>query len=297
MRENGGSNGFLHDLQVISSIVTIIGAILAPIAFYFGNFPISIILSIITTFALVIHRKVSHKKHEPKFCESYLEIDNNIEIDGSSKLTRIIEVEVFKGTLASRDYRISLSGNTTLSGYSSEITKISGISDIIINTITIDSQNAIYIVKFSPELNSRNNPKIKYKIEESAGKGTFLMTRDEILDCIKEGKWVLNEPYAFMRYFVRNPIKKLITIVNLPEKYKITTNDDFWDIVIGDSNSKAYDEYKRLKKMKCFSQDIKWNKRVMKLEVNNPKVGLSYMIKWIPPAKEEYNRVLGDPSP
>ena len=156
----------------------------------------------------------------------------------------------------------------------------------------MDSQNTIYIVKFSPALNSRSNPKIKYKIEESAGKGMFLMTRDEILDCIREGKWVLNEPYAFLRYFVRNHIKKLIIIVSLPEKYKITTNDDFWDVVIGDSNSRACDEYEKLKKMKCFSQDIKWNKRVMKLEVNDPKVGLSYMIKWIPPAKEEYKRIL-----
>lgn len=69
---------------------------------------------------------------------------------------------------------------------------------------------------------------------------------------------------------------------------------EYWDVVIGDGTSRAVGEYNRIKKNegKYFSKEEIDNKTILKLDIDNPEIGLSYVLKWIPPTKEEYGKLL-----
>ena len=80
----------------------------------------------------------------------------------------------------------------------------------------------------------------------------------------------------------------------LPKNYNIS-GEEYWDVTIGDSKNKAIGEYTRTKKKeeKCFKKyHSKDGSIILELEVDKPEIGLSYGLKWIPPTKEEYEKLL-----
>ena len=219
-----------------------------------------------------------------------VQISVEVGIDGSMNETRYFELEVLEGVLSSKDYHIVLVGDKKFEDYQVEVKKIEGEKDVSFKIIGESSQNKSLLVEFSPAL--IKGDKIIYEISEVTGKNLFIMTKDELLKNINEGKWPFDQPYEYYRYQLTSPAKKLSLTTILPKEYKITTKDVFWDVVVGHSSSRNSIEFERLYKENSFSKEIVGDKQVLKLVVNEPKIFLGYMTKWKPPNKEEYKKLL-----
>jgi len=264
-----------------------------------------ILFSILYLFALLWlnERRIRDKSDESyidsqeSFTESLgyrlneYEVKMDINIYGGVIETRTFELEVLEGMLASKDYHWDLSGDKTFGDYTVEVSKIEGESDISSKIVQKTPQAISIVVEFSPAL--KKGDKIKYEISEKVEKGMFAMTQEEIIDCIRQGTWLFDEAYEFCGYMMGAPTKKYTFITLLPKDYKITTKDDFWDVIFQYSSNRNFKEYERLQKEKCFSRGTLKEKQMLKLSVDNPKMGLTYITKWKPPSKKEYEQLLG----
>lgn len=216
--------------------------------------------------------------------------ESNISLDGSVDVVRTLELEVLKGMVSSMDYR-SLSAAATIRGHEVEVSKISGTSDISVEIMERTATSARFLLKLSPPL--KEGEIMKYEIKEKYGKGCHQMTLDKIVDSIKDGKWLSDELYDYKAVLIKYPVIQLISTVVFPKNYKITTAEDFFDVKVGFyGGSRHFEEYERVRTEKCFSKETIGDKQVLRLMVNNPKVGLEYVIKWKSPSKKEYEKLL-----
>lgn len=220
-----------------------------------------------------------------------MEIETNIDADGSFTWTRNIELEVVDYDLESREYRAIVFGDNKLIDPNIEVTGDAGDSKIYHRITQRGDKSIMFVVEFSPAL--KKGRKATYSIIEKYGPGGYAMDRDCISDMIKKSEWRYNEPYEEDTSKVTYPIKKLIKKTVLPMNYNISGRE-YWDVVIGDGTTRAIGEYNRIKKNegKYFSKEEIDNKTILKLDIDNPEIGLSYVLKWIPPTKEEYEKLL-----
>ena len=220
-----------------------------------------------------------------------MEIETNIYADGSFTWTRNIELEVVDYELESREYNANVFGDNKLIDSNIEVTGDAGDSKIYHRITQRGDKSINFVVDFSPAL--KKGRKATYTIIEKYGPGGFAMDRDCISDMIKKNEWRYNEPYEEDTSKVNYPIKKLIKKTILPMNYNVSGRE-YWDVVIGDGTTRAIGEYNRIKKNegKYFSKEEIDNKTILKLDIDNPEIGLSYVLKWIPPTKEEYEKLL-----
>ena len=225
------------------------------------------------------------------FKNDKMEMETNIYADGSFTWTRNIELEVVDYELESREYSAYVLGDNKLIDPNIEVTGDAGDSKIYHRITQKGDKSIIFVVEFSPAL--KKGRKATYSIIEKYGPGGYAMDRDFISDMIKKSKWKYNEPYEEDTSKVTYPIKKLIKKTVLPMNYNIG-GKEYWDVVIGDGTTRAIGEYNRIKKKeeKYFSKEEIDNKTILKLDIDNPEIGLSYVLKWIPPTKEEYEKLL-----
>lgn len=261
-------------------------------------------------FLLLLDEKKLRKKFErdlQKTSENYIEVadlisseigcrynlymsESNIGAKGSAEVVRTVELEAIKGIVASVDYR-SLSATATIRDYEVEVLKILGTSDVSSEILERTPTTTRFLLKFSPPLKEREI--IRYEIREKYGEGRHPMTLEKILDRIKDGKWLSDEPYDYKAALIKYPVIQLVSTVILPKEYKITTAEHFFDVKVGFyGGSRHFEEYERVRREKCFSKEIIGDKQVLRLVVNNPKVGLEYAIKWKPPYEKKYKEFL-----
>jgi len=226
-------------------------------------------------------RDIGHK-------DNLYESESNICIDGTAVITRKIALEVIKGMMSSQEF-LHYSPIAGIRDYGVKVSKTMCKSDISVDVVEKTSTTVRFVVKFFPPLDE--GEKASYTIREEFGKGTYPMTAEEIFNYMKTGKWL--SPYVDKSFLVKHPVRKLILSVLLPKNYKITTTEDFFDVKKGGFyGSRSSQEYELLRKRKCFSREVVGDKQRLKLSVDNPKIGLAYVIRWDPPSKKEYERLL-----
>lgn len=217
--------------------------------------------------------------------------EDMIEMDGSKVSKREIEIEVLKGELSSKEHRTWIWSDAAIKGYQVRVFGDADESKITWKTVQASSQSFTTIVEFSPPLKIGN--KAKYTILENFGPGTYAMTQEEVLEYVKLNKWITDEPYLVRLFLITFPAQELISRVVLPKEFPISGRE-YWDVKIGEGDSRAYNEYERLKSEGCFTTDMIGNSRLLQLRVKNPKMGLSYWIKWKPPFRKDYDRILAN---
>lgn len=220
---------------------------------------------------------------------SKVESEELINIDGSKVAKRHVEIEVTKGELSAREHRFWIWGDAAVSEYEIDVFGDGDGSRITWKTVQRGPQGSNTIVEFSPPLEVGQKP--KYTIVEKFGPGTYAMTQDEVLQYIKANKWITDEPYVAKVYLISFPTTQFISRVILPKEFPITGRE-FWDVKIGEGDSRAHDEFERLKREGCFTMRVIGNLLILELTVMNPQIGLSYWIKWKPPFREEYERLI-----
>lgn len=212
--------------------------------------------------------------------------EGKINLDGSAIFIEKIKLEVLEGAVSSVDHFAFAWGDTVLKDFKVTISGVAEGSTISSRTIVQESQNVIILLEFSPALQRKAN----YEIREEMGKGIYAMTREEILDQIKENKWIMDEPYEVWTPLVVYPTDKLISRVILPKDYQIG-GEELWDVTVGFRNRDT-GEYKRLKNENCFSTKKEGDMQILELTISNPKIGHRYLIKWKPPFKKDYEKLL-----
>lgn len=220
-----------------------------------------------------------------------IEIETKIDIDGSFTSTRNMELEVIDSELDSIESHYLVFGDNTFIKPVIKVSGNAGDSKITGEIIQKGDKSIIYVVEFSPAL--KKGEKVTYEITHKGKSGGFAMHRDFISEMINKRKWRYKEPYEEDGFRIAYPIKKLIKKTILPVNYNVRGRE-YLDVLIGDGSDRAIGEYNRIKKKEkeCFSKDKPDNKIILKLEVDRPEMGLTYSLKWIPPTKKEYKKLL-----
>lgn len=220
-----------------------------------------------------------------KFDEYEHEI--KINLDGSSRKTRTIKLNIQRETLSSLDFQTMAFGDNNLINYKLDVQGQAVKSRVEKKLIHLNAKSVFFNVEFSPAL--QKNATANIGIIEEFDNGFYRMTQEEIIEMIKNNSWIVDQPYEMEILPIRYPIEKLTFRVILPKNYKIS-GDEFWDVVIGYSRSRAFEEYTRIKDENCFK--FYEGDNMFEMIVNKPKISLGYCIKWKPPSKKEYERLL-----
>jgi hypothetical protein len=221
-----------------------------------------------------------------------MEIESIVQADGSGVWKRNVELEVVGSELEEIEHRAFVFGDSELKQPSIKVSGTATYSAVSHNVTQQGDKSIIFVVKFSPSL--KKGGKANYTIEENYGPRFYAMDRDFILDMIKKGVWLYNKPYENDGHRVAYPTNKLIKRVILPKNYKIS-GTEYWDVRIGVTSRIAIGEYDRIKKEedKHFTVTYSENgNKTLALMVDNPEIGLTYGLKWIPPTKEDYEKFL-----
>lgn len=213
---------------------------------------------------------------------------SDVKIDGSAEITRIVDLEVMSGEVSSLDfYHFS----KFTEGCEITVSKISGESNVSVNILSKAPENVRFAVDFSPSLKERESAAFQTKEKYIEG---YPMTLGQIADLIREGTWT-GEPYVYKSCLVKFPTKQLVLTAVLPENYDITTSEEYFDVRVGYyGGSRHLKEYARLRKSDCCSIEKVSGRKVLKLTVKNPMMGLVYMVKWKPPTEKNYEKLCKD---
>lgn len=141
--------------------------------------------------------------------------EGKINLDGSAIFIEKIKLEVLEGVVSSVDHFVFAWGDTTLKDFKVSISGTAEGSTIGSRIISQGTQNITILIEFSPALQG----KADYEIREEIRKGIYAMTREEILDQIKENKWIMDEPYEVWTPLIVYPTDKLISRVILLKDY------------------------------------------------------------------------------
>jgi hypothetical protein len=221
-----------------------------------------------------------------------IEIESVVHADGSGVWKRNFDLEVVGPEIEAIEHRAIVFGDSKIIKPSINVSGTAEGSKISYKTIQQSDKSIIFVIDFSPSL--KKGGKAKYTIEEKYGPGFYAMDSNFILDMIKKGAWPCNEPYEEDSYKIAYPTNRLIKKVILPKNYDIS-GKEYWEVIIGDSSSIAIGEYNRIKKEEDKDFKVTYSEegnRILKLTVDKPEIGLSYGLKWIPPTKEEYEKIL-----
>ena len=146
--------------------------------------------------------------------------------------------------------------------------------------------------EFSPPLH--RNDQVVYEISEKHA-GTYMMTKEEVLEQVQRGNWLLKEPYEWTKYLIIHPTDTLLMNVTFPEEYSVEGEQPF-DVTLGQSTYRNATEINRLSKESAFSSDRAQGKlgkiESLNLSVKRPTMGMCYWLRWIPPAADSYKRLL-----
>jgi hypothetical protein len=202
--------------------------------------------------------------------------------NGDSTSETQIEIEAVSSEVASRDHKIYTSGDGCFKDTDIDV---SGESDdtLISKRIVKQDDNSINLeILFSPAL--KKHGKATYRIVRRSKKGLYAMTRQEIMEHIRNEKHSEYGPYEYSRCIVRYPTDKLRMVVNFPKDFDIS-GEQFFDVFTGQSWDRANGEVARIKKNQYIKKTFDQKEHTNKIELNieYPFVGLSYAIKWIPP--------------
>ncbi len=212
----------------------------------------------------------------------------DILIDGNGKAKTSFELEVVRGELSSRGATFNVSGD---SEYSDLKIDISGTADghKVENEIIRHGNRSIEtLVRFSPSL--KKGEKASYEITREYAKGLFLMTYEDIVKQIEKKVWGFSEPFEFTACTLTIPTKKLLLTVNLPPGYQVS-GKEFFDVFIVNSYERIDSEFKRIKESKFFSSKLENNTLALSLCIEYPEYGMTYVLKWIPPPKAQYEKL------
>lgn len=219
-----------------------------------------------------------------------IEKESIVQANSSAIFKRNFELEVVGSELEAIEHRAIVFGNNKMLTPSIDFSGSAEGSTISYRITQQSEKSVIFIIDFSPAL--KKGKKAQYSIKEEYGPGFFTMDKDSILDMIKCGIWLNDEPSEFDSSRIVYPTNKLIKKVILPKNYSVS-GKEYWDVTIGDSGSIAVGEYNRIKKEedKYFKSTYsEAGNKILELMIDSPEIGLSYWLKWIPPTKEEYEK-------
>jgi hypothetical protein len=248
------------------------------------------------------------EKLEKKYAELYgfknplIRSEKNIHLDGSADSLLAANIVATRDGFSSRVHLHQAGIGTHLDGlnYDFRVTKSAprhNVDACVLNGRPgkKKGQNRFLVdVRFAPPLDEGDE--VAYEMRETY-KGAYLMTKEEILTRIAEGRWLIREPYESTMFLVIYPTEKLILKATFPYGYKIEGNEWF-DVTVGESSYRCEPEYERLKKAKKLDVDeIVENDQkrlVLTLTVEKPIMGMCYWIKWIPPQASNYAKMLDE---
>lgn len=239
-----------------------------------------------------VEENVDQAAEKYGFRYNEIEIESVVHADGSGVWKRNFDLEVVGPELEAIEHRAIVFGDNEII---KPIIKVSGRvegSKISYKTIQQSDKSLIFVIEFSPSL--KKGGKAKFSTKEEYGPGFYAMDSDFILDMIKKGAWPYNEPYEVDRSRIAYPTNRLIKKAILPKNYDIS-GKEYWEVMIGGSSSIAIGEYNRIKKEQDKDFKVTYSKegnKILKLTVDNPEIGLSYGLKWIPPTKKDYEKFL-----
>jgi hypothetical protein len=214
-----------------------------------------------------------------------VENQREISLDGSVNAVQKYEIQTTRDGVSSRMHFFESIG-TKLLDLTTKFRVTRTCPGHTVSHHFYDSLNRFRIdIRFSPPLDRDDS--VAYEIL-STSKQTFLMTKEEVMDKIRKGKWIIDEPYEYSKFLIIAPTDKLSHAVTFPPEYEIT-GEELFDVTVGESSYRCDPEYDRLIREKSFSaktiSDENNRKRaVLSLDVKNPIMGLCYWIRWIPPS-------------
>jgi len=261
--------------------------------------PISVIIILILIQAIIEDKKEYNNLLKKNLADyhgyeyDYIEVEINIKIDGSSINKTIYEMISKSDSLNSKEH-FSFFIGCAKANINNEISLGSDSkaedSDISFQNINVNKHLCLSKLLFSPNL--KTGKRATYIITQKIEKGVYLMTLEEILKKIAKGEWATKEPCEAHRQRVKYPLKKLVCKIIFPKEYKIK-GEHFFDVTFLNSCSRHEEEYNRLiKNNSCPTPEIVGDNKIVTLTVDHPKIGLEYWVKWQPPPREEYQKIL-----
>lgn len=226
-------------------------------------------------------------KYHCNYKRKLMKVEKEIFLDGTVKVEARVELIATDVVDASHHIKSQIDERgTTIENYKFEL--LEGFSSV--GEITHEEQSRTLksvhnVIRFSPPL--KRDDYAHYRYKETYG-NVHLMYLEEILEKIKAGKMIVIRPSEGTNYLITAPTEKLQVSIVFPERYEVKP---FYDVCYGHSNlARQEEEYKRIKEY--FKAYRKFNRWYVEFEIPKPEMGLAYHLKWEPPTKEKYEKLI-----
>jgi transcriptional regulator with XRE-family HTH domain len=151
-----------------------------------------------------------------------------------------------------------------------------------------DENFVYYQVTFFPPL--RKGQTAKLMLREKY-RDAHIMTRDRLLDLMKEGRLMEERPVERTGSLMMYPTERLVKKIIFPEGYVL--GSAFFDVAV--NRVKQTEEKNRLMAADAFKWTTVENKQVCELVVDNALMGCNYLIFWEPPSEADYQKLIKGP--
>lgn len=226
-------------------------------------------------------------KYHCNYKRKLMKVEKEIFLDGTVKVEARVELIATDVVDASHHIKSQIDERgTTIENYKFEL--LEGFSSV--GEITYEEQSRTLksvhnVIRFSPPLKRDDYAHYRYK---ETYENVHLMYLEEILEKIKAGKIIVIRPSEGTNYLITAPTEKLQVSIVFPERYEVKP---FYDVCYGHSNlARQEEEYKRIKEY--FKAYRKFNRWYVEFEIPKPEMGLAYHLKWEPPTKEKYEKLI-----
>ncbi|SFF60913.1 hypothetical protein [Sunxiuqinia elliptica] len=278
-------------LTTLSGIVGIIPQINDK---YLDKLFYSLIISLVSAVIFLFKKtdfftdnKTAIRKREYKaFGYEYLDytLEDTLYLDGTSISVADVKIKCIVGEVKSQSHLVSTYCDHSIEDVEIIFSANSNDSIRKINYEMEKSEKNIVSVKvnFSPSL--KKGEIAEYKITTKS-KGLYKLYFEDVVDGIKDGTHFCNIPMECHGLITKTPISNLVVKMNLPRKYQIT-DCEYFDVFPGTSYERSESEYNYIKENDSFKFINNSNDYVsLVLNVSRPVVGMTYVVKWTPPKK------------
>jgi len=208
--------------------------------------------------------------------------ERKLSSDGHIIVNCTFEIQVLADELSSVTHRISRTFRKSpqITDFDIHLTHHSyERGEVGLNVLQKSPTLVSWMLNFIPPVHL--NESVTYSVVYSYG-GAHLMSYEELLHQIQEGNVPQGEEYETAEVRIVVPTDRLISSILLPEDFLVTQLS--FDVRIG--LSRHNDEIARLRKTDSFIVEKKGTQWFIELDVDQPKIGLTYQLTWIPPRKK-----------
>jgi hypothetical protein len=228
------------------------------------------------------------------FKHTFIRSLRKVKLDGGADSTVVFGMKAMRDGLSSRTYFHEPGPGTSLAQLKWTFKVIRTPPDHSVEFHVRDKSHSRFLgdAEFIPPLHK--DDEVNFEISEESA-DTYLVTKEKILDKIRNGIWLLSEPYEWTKFLILYPTDELTIEVIFPDEYLIE-GEQLFDVTVGESTYRNCEEVDRLKKENAFSHEKlpgeHGEKHVLRLSVNDPIMGMCYWVRWIPLLTEDYQKLL-----